>query len=75
MILGYLPYKYAWVFFGKKYCDSDALFILMNKRDISLTFITHASVQSMWDASDATNTDEFPPEFGYFTLLDRSRPF
>lgn len=40
----------------------------------SLTFIAHVSVQSMWHAFNATNTDEFPPEFGYFNLLGRSRP-
>lgn len=59
------------VFFG------DSLFILMNRREIlfSLTFISHASVQSMWHASNATNTDEFPPKFGFFPLLGRSRPF
>lgn len=40
----------------------------------SLTFIAHVSVQSMRHAFNA-HTDEFPPEFGYFTFLGRSRPF
>ncbi|KTG35648.1 hypothetical protein cypCar_00003228 [Cyprinus carpio] len=39
-----------------------------------LTFSAHVSVQCMWHAFNATNTDEFPPEFGYFNLLGRSRP-